>query len=169
MRKNILTIVIMAVTVVNLILTVIMVFSIVPASNKTNRLADKVSEVIDMELEQDEAEKYSFEDLTPYEVKFENKQTINLTKQDGDKEPHYVVIEGFSVSLNKEAEDYDKIYQSVQESPVYVTDCVKAAIAEQTISTLNEGVIKESALAKIQDFYQSKCIVEVYLNGYMYQ
>lgn len=169
MKKNILTIVIMAATVVNLILTIIMVFSIVPAANKTNRLADKVAEVIDMELEQEDAENYSFEDLMPYEVEFENKQTINLKKDEGDKEAHYVVIDGFTVSLYKEADDYDKIYESVQTSPVYVTDCVKSAIAEQTINTLNEESIKASALAKIQEFYNSKCIVRMDLNGYMYQ
>lgn len=169
MKKNILTIVIMAATVVNLILTIIMVFSIVPAANKTNRLADKVAEVIDMELEQDQAEDYSFENLTPYAVDFDNKQTINLTREDGDKEAHYVVLDGFSISLNKEADDYDKIYEAVQASPVYVTGCVKSAVSEQTISTLNEEAIKASALAKIQDFYKSKCIVRVDLNGYMYQ
>lgn len=169
MRKNILTIVIMAATVVNLILTIIMVFSIMPAMNKTNRLVDKVAAVIDMELEQEEAENYSVENLEPYEVKFENKQTINLTKEEGDKESHYVIIDGFYVSFNKEADDYKDIYESVQAAPVYVTDCVKAAIAEQTISTLNESAIKELALAKIQEFYNSKCIVQVSLSGYMYQ
>lgn len=169
MKKNILTIVIMAATVVNLILTIIMVFSLVPAMTKTNKLADKAMAVIGMEIEQEQAEDYSFEDLTPYEVNFENKQTINLTKEDGDKEAHYVVIDGFSVSLNKEADDYDKIYEAVQTSPVYVTGCVKSAISEQTISTLNEETIKASALAKIQDFYNSKCIVRVDLNGYIYQ
>ena len=42
MKKNILTIVIMASTVTNLVLTAVMMFSIVPAMNKTNKLIDKV-------------------------------------------------------------------------------------------------------------------------------
>ena len=54
MKKNILTIVIMASTVLNLVLTIIMVFSIVPAMNKTNKLVDKVASVIDLELEKEE-------------------------------------------------------------------------------------------------------------------
>ena len=51
MKKNILTIVIMACTVLNLVLNIIIIFSIVPASNKTNKLVDKVASVIDLELE----------------------------------------------------------------------------------------------------------------------
>lgn len=169
MKKNILTIVIMAATVLNLVLTIIMVFSIVPAMNKTNKLANKVREVIDLEVEKEEEEQYSFKDLEPYDIAFENKQTINLKQEPGDDESHYVIIEGVSVSFNKEADDYSDISASVQESSVYVVDCVKEAISEQTIKTLNENEVKRLALQKIQDFYNSKCIVRLSLSGYMFQ
>lgn len=168
MKKNILTIVIMASTVVNLILTIVMVFSIIPAMNKTNKLVDKVASVIDLEIEKEEDAAYSVEDLEAYEIPFENKQTINL-KKDTDNEDHFVVIEGIVVSFNKEADDYSKVSESVKAASVYVTDFVKETISEQTISTLNENTIKEQALAKIQEFYDSKCIVMISLNGYMFQ
>lgn len=168
MKKNILTIVIMASTVVNLILTIVMVFSIIPAMNKTNKLVDKVASVIDLEIEKEEDAAYSVEDLEAYEIPFENKQTINL-KKDTDNEDHFVVIEGIVVSFNKEADDYSKVSESVKAASVYVTDFVKETISEQTISTLNENTIKEQALAKIQEFYDSNCIVMISLNGYMFQ
>ncbi len=169
MKKNILTIVIMASTVLNLVLTIIMVFSIVPAMNKSNKLVDKVASVIDLELEKEEDQAYSFENLEPFEIKFENKQTINLKPVDGDPNSHFVIIEGISVSFNKEADDYKDISESVQKANVYVVDCVKEAISNQTIQTLNENTIKEEALAKIQEFYKSKCIVQISLSGYMFQ
>ena len=71
------------------------------------------------------------------------------------------------VSFNKEADDYKDISESVQKANVYVVDCVKEAISNQTIQTLNENTIKEEALAKIQEFYKSKCIVQISLSGYM--
>ena len=43
MKKNILTIIVMAVSIVNLVLGIVLVFSIVPASNKTAALVDKVA------------------------------------------------------------------------------------------------------------------------------
>lgn len=169
MKKNILTIVIMASTVVNLILTIVMVFSIIPAMNKTNKLVDKVASVIDLEIEKEEDAAYSVEDLEAYDIPFESKQTINLKRDAGDNEDHFVVIEGIVVSFNKEADDYSKISESVKAANVYVSDFVKEAISEQTISTLNENSVKELALAKIQDFYDSKCIVRISLTGYMFQ
>lgn len=78
MKKNILTIVIMASTVLNLVLTIIMVFSIVPAMNKTNKLVDKVASVIDLELEKEEDKNYDVKDLEPFDIPFENKQTLSL-------------------------------------------------------------------------------------------
>ena len=167
MKKNILTIVIMASTVTNLVLTAVMMFSIVPAMNKTNKLADKVLTVIDLETEEEE-EGTQWENLETYEIPFESKQTINL-KDEADKEAHYVVIDGITVSFNKEAEDYDKISESVKTANVYIVDYVKEAISEQSISTLSEQAIKDNALAKIQDFYGSKCVVRLSLSGYMFQ
>lgn len=169
MKKNILTIVIMAVTVLNLVLTIIMVFSIVPAANKTNKLTDKVATVLDMELEKEEEEEYSYKQLESYDISFDNKQTINLKQEPGDNTSHYVILEGVSVSFNKEADDYKDISEAVKASSVYVVDCVKEAISEQTIKTLNENEVKELALKKIQEFYNSKCIARLSLPGYMFQ
>ena len=51
MKKNILTIVIMAATLINLVLSAVMIFSVVPAMNKTSNLVDKVASVVDLEIE----------------------------------------------------------------------------------------------------------------------
>ncbi len=169
MKKNILTIVIMAASLVNLILTIVMVFSIVPAMNKTNKLIDKVVSVIDLEIEKEEAAEYSVESLEAYKIAFETKQTINLKADPGDAEAHFAVIDGITISFNKDAEDYEKIKQSVTNADVYITDFVKEALSEQTITTLDENAVKELALAKIQEFYGSKCIVMVSLQGFMFQ
>lgn len=169
MKKNILTVVIMASTVMNLILTIVMVFSIVPAMNKTNKLIDKVASVIDLEIDKEEAENIPVENLEAYDIAFESKQTINLKPDEGDKESHFVVIDGIVVSFNKEADDYEKVSESVKAANVYVTDFVKEAISEQSISTLNESAVKQAALAKIQEFYGSKCIVRISLSGFMFQ
>ena len=43
MKKNILTIIVMAVSIVNLVLGIVLVFSIVPASNKTAALVAQLT------------------------------------------------------------------------------------------------------------------------------
>ena len=51
MKKNLFSIIIIALLVMNLVLTGVLVFSIIPASKKTNELVSKVCSAIDLELE----------------------------------------------------------------------------------------------------------------------
>ena len=68
MKKNILTIIIMAATLINVVLSVVLVFAVMPAMNKTSALVDKVSSVIDLEIEDPNAEEeeYTMSDLRTY-------------------------------------------------------------------------------------------------------
>ena len=68
MKKNILTIVIMAATLINLVLSAVMIFSVVPAMNKTSNLVDKVASVVDLEIEDanKDAQDYTVEDLKTF-------------------------------------------------------------------------------------------------------
>ena len=90
MKKNILTIVIMAATLINLVLSAVMIFSVVPAMNKTSNLVDKVASVVDLEIEDanKDAQDYTVEDLKPFEVKYDTSLKINLQKDSGDETLH---------------------------------------------------------------------------------
>lgn len=165
MKKNILTIVIMAATLINLVLSAVMIFSVVPAMNKTSNLVDKVASVVDLEIE--DANNYTVEDLKPFEVKYDTSLKINLQKDSGDETLHYAVLDGIVVSFNTKADDYDTIYKAVEANPVYVNDIVKETIAEYSITTINESKIKAEAIKKMQEKYNTKCIVELSLTGFL--
>ena len=51
MKKNILTIVILAMCFVNIVLSAILIFVMIPTANKSIRLVNKVAQIIDLELE----------------------------------------------------------------------------------------------------------------------
>ena len=167
MKKNILTIVIMAATLINLILSVVLVFSVMPAMNKTGNLIDKVASVIDLEIEtkEDEGQEYTIEDLVPYTITYESSAKINLLKE-GEK-AHYAVLDGIVISFNPKAEDYNSIYESVQNASVYIEDIVKETIGSYTYSNINQAQIKTEAIKKIQEKYNTKCIVDISLTGFL--
>lgn len=169
MKKNILTIIIMAACLLNLILTIVIVFAVVPTMNKTSQLVDKVATAIDLETDEEASGEYSIDNLEPYSITFENKQTINLKPDAGDNASHFAVLEGVTISFNKEAEDYKKVSESVKTKDVYITEIVKETIADQSMKTLDQNAVKEQALAKIQSLYGTKCIVRLALNGFMFQ
>lgn len=167
MKKNILTVIIMAATVMNLILTVVLVFSVMPAMNKTSNLVDKVASVIDLEIAGSEAE-YNIQDLQTYAIEFDDKSlNVNLQKDAGDDKAHYVVIDKIVVSFNSKADDFEDIQKTVQTADVYIQDIVKETISQYTATTVNEAAVREEAVKKIQEKYGTKSIVDISLPGWV--
>ena len=107
MKKNMMTVAIMAMCAVILILNLIMFFVMIPSFNKYNTLVNKVASNIDLEIESQnkEEEQTDVSEWEPIEIKFENKQTINLKRDEDDTDAHYAILESFTVSFNKEADD----------------------------------------------------------------
>lgn len=168
MKKNILTIVIMATSLINLVLTAVLVFSVMPAMNKTSNLVDKVASVIDLEIEDkdQEAEEYTIEDVLTYEIAYETSVKINLQRE-GDGESHYAILDGIVVSFNSKAEDYKDISTSITTTDIYVQDIVKETISEYSFSNVDQTRIRQEAVKKLQEKYNTKCIVDVVLNGFL--
>lgn len=167
MKKNILTIVIMAATLVNLVLTIVLVFSVMPAMNKTSNLVDKVASVIDLEIEEDnEEEEYTMDDLEAYTIAYEKDATINLQPDPGDDQAHYAMIRGMVISFNTKAEDYKDIQSQITETDVYVQDIVKEVIGEFTYSNVDQTKIRQESVRRIQEKYNTKCVVDVSLTDF---
>ena len=51
MKKNLITVIILALVLANLILTAILVFTIIPQTKKSNQLIDQVCSAINLELQ----------------------------------------------------------------------------------------------------------------------
>ena len=160
MKKNILTIIVMAVSIVNLVLGIVLVFSIVPASNKTAALVDKVASVIDLNIDDPNSEEqdYTIDDLVAY-----TKTYINLKKDAGDDSNHYAQLAGFTISFNSKADDYKKVSESIQTNDIYVDDIVKETLGSYTATTLDLVKVRSEIVKKIQEKYNTKAVVEISL------
>ena len=82
MRKNLISIIILAICIVNLVLNALMVFVFVPAIKKTDNLVTEIAAILNLELEKDETVQTgpSIEDVQTYNLS--EATTINL-KNDG--------------------------------------------------------------------------------------
>ena len=166
MKKNILTVVIMAATVINLVLTIVLVFSVMPAVNKTSNLIDKVASVIDLEIEdKSQDEEYTMADLEPLSMAYEGKQTWNLAMAEGSDEKHYIQLEGITLSLNTKAEDFEDIKTQISTNDVYARDLVKKTITSYSIDNFDQAKACKECAKKLQEMYDTKAIVEVILVG----
>ena len=109
MKKNLISICILGLLLVNIVLTGIMMFSVTSASRKTASLVDNVASVLSLELEGGtrggtSASSIPIEDIEVYSLSEE--MTIPL-KIGEDGEAHYCLA-SISFSINTKADDYKK-------------------------------------------------------------
>ncbi len=145
MKKNLMTLLILALVVVNMIMTAVMMFITIPQTQKANAMITKVCEAIDLELNSGAATGMSnlpIDRIDIYDVAAGETLTVNL------KGGGYAVV-GVSVSVDKESENYTEnegiTYLSSKES------VVKGAIIEiiGTYTKEELGESKEDAKAEI--------------------
>lgn len=174
MKKNILTIIIMALTVINVILTAVVVFSTVPAMNKTNNLISKITEVVDLELESDEKS----DDNTVSIKDRENHQftssagtlTINLKKGSDGKE-HWAQLDSVYVTVNKSGEDYKDLVTNLDGMQSDVLTIVTDVIGGMDYDTVSSqrGEMKLEIVEKLQKHFESESIVDVSFDNLRFQ
>ncbi len=173
MKKNIFSVIITVLTVVNVVLTAIMFFVMVPTFNKTNNLITQVASVLNLELDGDSDAKadadYSMSDLEDTPVTFDSQQTINL-KTGSDGAQHYAMLSGYTISVNKKADDYkDFGTDAITAKASVYTDIIRSVIQAHTEDDISEDAVKKEALEQIQKKFDTKAIVGITLSNFMYQ
>jgi len=160
MKKNILTIIILAIVLINAILTGVLIFVIVPASNKTTRLVNRVAQVIDLELdEMDAAKEISVADLVTF--KLDDELTVNL-KNSGDGQTHYALVP-VSLSINSKHADYDIYYAKMQDYEGVIKEIIADEIEKYTKDEVLEkkDEIKKAVLTRLHEYFKSDFITNV--------
>ncbi len=162
MKKNILTIIIMAIVLINTVLTGLLIFTIVPTANKTNALVSKVASIVDLEKESPNSEdEVGIEDKENISLSKENeKMTINL-KSSGGKDGFATV--NVSLILNKKSKDYTKLKKAVEDNLVVFKEYVQDEFAKYTKDEVqsNKDKIKQDILVRIQEYMKSDLVIGV--------
>ncbi|MDD3172564.1 MAG: flagellar basal body-associated FliL family protein [Herbinix sp.] len=159
MKKNILTIIIMAIVLINTVLTGFLIFVIVPTSNKTNELVTKVSSIINLELESpNEEDQISIADIESYPIT--DKLTINLASDDGTD--HYMTV-NVTLSENTKNEDYLALSEKVASNEDAIKEIISDAFSQYTKDEVkpNKEAIRTQILTGIQEYFNSDFIINV--------
>ena len=174
MKKNLITVVILALVVVNLVLTAVLTITIVPETKKANELITKVCSAIDLDLVAgDTAGSLSVDvaDMVDYPVNEGATLTINL-KDSGDGNLHYAVL-GVSLSLDSTNKDYLEKYPTGDLSSYdnIISDTIKTVVAKHTIEDMRtkEDEVKEEILEEMQTLFKSSFIIRVNFSSATYQ
>ncbi len=180
MKKNILTIVVIALCLINLALSAVIVFSIVPMANRSNELITQVASVINLELEDPKAETVTGdvpvadrEELAPIAGSADGEDiTVNL-KADGTGQNHVAMYNAITIIVNKKAKDYKDVTALITTNNTWINNCVSTALANRTYEDLQSDTDRSDLYADIVEqlntYFNTTMICDVIVNGIKYQ
>lgn len=167
MKRNLLSIIILALLVVNIVLSAIMMVTVSSASKKTAALVADISTIIGLEIDglpQGESVKTapSMADTAVYNVSEE--LTIPL-KNDEDGKSHYAVG-NVSLSMDMTHADYKTYSETMADREGLIKDVVFAVMANYTMEEAknNTDQIKAEILARVQELFGSDFVYSVSYN-----
>lgn len=170
MKKNLITVITLALVVVNLVLTVILTITILPETQKANELITKVCSAIDLDLESGSATSNANIPIDQIEVyNIDDQQVINL-KQDGDGKDHFATIT-VSISMDTKNSDYKELQPQVEEKVNLIKGDINNIVSQYTIDEIknNQSAVQDEILKDLQKMFGSDFIVAVGFPTAQYQ
>ncbi len=169
MKKNLITVIILALCVVNLILNVMLVFVCMPSAKKTNNLITEIASILSLELESNDGQpKVELANIANFNVEA---QVVNL-KDDGSDQKHYVQL-GLTLELDKSSEDYEQLNTVLGEAQGAVFDEARNVVQNYTYNDVSDqevqAKIKKQILESLQKKYATKCIYNVSFSKFTIQ
>lgn len=172
MKKNMISILILALLIVNVALTAVMMFSVMGTMKKTSRLIDGIASALSLEVADtaDSGEEtvadVSMDDIEVYAIA--DQMTISLAKG-ADGQTHYCLV-SVSLSLNKQDPDYEKYSPTLADKEDLIKSEIFSVIQSHSIEEAesNPDMLREEILNRIQQMYGSKFVYNVVFRDIMF-
>ena len=162
MKKNLMTVIILALVLVNLVLTAILAFTIIPQTRKSNQLIDKIASAIDLELEDGSSKDTAAVPVEDIEASF----TVNLSPS-GDGKDHVAVF-SIGLSLNTKSDGYKSIgTEGLKAKETLIKNDINTIVSGYTMEQFREDEqsVKDAILEDLQEMFGSDFIVGVSLSS----
>ena len=147
MKKGISNIIVLALVIVNLVLTVILVFTFLPSIKKTNNLVTKICDMVDLEVGADS-----------------NKQEVNVVNLTNGKLAKF----GATINLNTKAKDYESVKTQV-ESAMSMIDSTLMGVIRGFDSTTPQADMEKAATNAVRELFASDTVYSVSFTQYVVQ
>ena len=171
MKRNLLSIVILVLVLVNTVLTVVMMVSVVGTAKKTAALVDGISTALSLEVEsQANTGTAAAVPMTDIEV-YSLSDTMTIPLADGgDGATHYCLI-AVSFSINNKAEGYETYGSDLTAQDSLLRDVVYSVVSGYTMESAknHQDDIKRDILERVQEMYASEFIFNVSFGQFLFQ
>lgn len=172
MKKNLISILILALLVVNLVLTSIMMISVAGTAKKTSALIGDIASVLNLELTngadpESAVAEVPMKNVEVYDIA--DQMTIPLQVGEDGKE-HYCMVM-VSLSLNTKADGYKEYGSTIAEKESLIKSKITERIGSHTIEEAKSSAVnlQDEILQDIQELFGSEFIFQVVFRDIMFQ
>lgn len=175
MKKNLISIIILALLIVNIILTAVMMLSVTGAARRTSNFIDSAAKALNLELtaqtESGEREVVAIENTATYSIS--ESMTIPLrdsVDEEGNRSSHFCMA-SISFYINMKNDGYKKYTEDLSPQEERIKDMINTVFAQYTLEEAkgNEEALKEEILEGVQKIYDSDFIFDVGFGSILYQ
>lgn len=163
MKKNLLSIIILALLIVNLVMTTIMMISITGTNKKTGAIVTDIASILKLELDKgegaEEVETVSMEDTAVYDIADE--MTVLLTKG-SDEKSHFALVR-VSLSMDTKNEGYKTYGETIGDRESLIKGEIADTIGKYTADEVQprSADIAQEILTRLQTMFNSDFIYKV--------
>lgn len=163
MKKNLISVLILALLVVNLVLTGILTITILPQTKKSNELITAVCSAIKLELSEGDQQGVNSIPMSQIETyAVPDAMTINLKAEPGDGGTYFVKL-SVSVSMDKKHDDYKEYGEEISTRESIIKDTINTVISQYTVTEFDADrqAVKDDILDELQRQFGSDFIIAV--------
>lgn len=165
MKKNLISVLILALVFANFVLTALLIFTIIPETKKANNLIDQVCQAISLDLNSGAATSASDlpqDQIVDYALNNDgDTMTFNFaTSEDGST--HYLVC-GISLSLNNKSDGFKTYGSDLSAKKNIILADITDIIGKYTMEEYNadKDAVQNKILKSLQDKFGADYIVGV--------
>ena len=176
MKKNLISVVILVLLVVNIVLTAIMMFSVVSTNSKTAALVTDISSAISLDLNGNKANaevNVPIADVVSYtiaDLQILLKKETPAEGEEADRSDHYAVL-SVTLSMNSKHKDYKTYGESMADREDMIRGEIIDVVQQYTITEAQEHPeqLLDDILAKVQQLFDSDFIFDVSFSNKLLQ
>lgn len=161
MKKGIFTIAVLAISIINLILNIIIVFTMLPGIKSTDTLVKKITTLVDLDagyVNTKDPGEVSLDDLEGLDYE----ATVTLAISPESTKFKYVKITAY-ISLNKTVKDYATKKATFEDKSSITVSMINEVVSQYTADNVlsNKEKIRTELLKKLQEKFGDTLIYDV--------
>nr|MBQ8252696.1 flagellar basal body-associated FliL family protein [Lachnospiraceae bacterium] len=166
MKKNLLSILILALLIVNLVFSTVIMISVTSTNKKTAAVIGDIAKILNLELESgkagEEIAEVSIDDTAVYDIA--DQMTIPLKKGEDGKD-HFALV-SVTLAMDMKHDDYETYggEESMKAKESLIKGLIVEAFGDYTMEQIqadNGDAVREDILKRIQTMFDSDFIYKV--------